>query len=180
MEWGVVLRRNASSIISFMKGDLAFNYALWRIGKLPPERVPDVSCDALEQGFDHPTLGYLAGLSKPSSVDIGTSFDDVCHELGVVPTAPCDVEATEFGMWLEKAIPIAGMIAKQILDGAIDPAEGWLNIPWRDDRSLGPLDVFFTFADREGGNISFDDNFRRRLNAACRQFLAGLEPEITR
>lgn len=157
-----------------MKGDLAFYYALWRIGKLPPERVPDVACDALQEGMDNPALRYLAGLTKPTSADVGTSFDDACRQLGVIPTVQGDVEA-EFRNWLEEMIPIASMIAKQILNGTVDPAEGWLSIPWRDNQPLGPLAVFFTFADREG-SVSFDDDFRRHLNAACRQFL-GLEPK---
>lgn len=160
-----------------MKRTLAVNYALWRTGRLPPERIPDVACDALEQGLDHPALRYLAGLSKPTSADIGSRFDDACRQLGTIPTAPAEIEALEFRSWLEEAIPIASSRAQQILDGDVDPAEAWLNIPWRDGQPLGPLAVFFTFAHPEDNVISFDDTFRRRLNAACKEFLAAVQPD---
>jgi len=161
-----------------MKGDLAFSYALWRMGKLPPERIPDVACDALEAGMDHPALRYLAGLNKPTSADIDTRFDDACRQLGVIPTVQAEVDA-EFRNWIEETIPIASMIAKQILNGTVDPAEGWLHIPWRNDQPLGPVGVFFAFADRLG-SVSFDDEFQRRLKDACRRFLAEVEPDTIR
>ena len=160
-------------MISRMKGEISYYWALWRTGKLPPERIPDVACDALQEGMDDPRLRYLAGLVNPTRRDIGTKFDDACQSLVIIPDVKDEVDA-EFRYWLQTALPIAKAIAQQILDGTINPVEGWLSIPWCVDQPLGPLAVFFTFADRVG-SVSFDEKFQRRVVAACEQFLSTLK-----
>lgn len=132
-----------------MLHSLEYYYALWRKGKLPPERIPDLACDALQEGMDTPQLRYLAGLGRPTVSDIGIAFDDAWKQLGIVPT-PEAVADAQVNEWIESAIPAATDIAKQILGGSISPVEAWLRLPYRNDQPLGPLSVFFEFADREG------------------------------
>jgi len=139
------------------------------MGKLPPERVPDVACEALDEGVDNSLLRELAGLVNPTRRDLGTKFDDACRLLGIAPDAE-DGVAAEFETWLQTEVPIAQAIAREILEGKIDPVEGWLNLPWRNDQPLGPIGVFFEFASPDG-IVSFDDEFHKHLFSACARFL---------
>ena len=68
-----------------MADELAYYYALWRMGQLRPEDVPNIACDALERGLDSPALRYLAGLERPTSGNIGKTFDEACSQLGITP-----------------------------------------------------------------------------------------------
>jgi hypothetical protein len=70
--------------------------------------------------------------------------------------------------WIWDATQIAKDISNQILNGTLDPVEGWLRLPYREG-ALGPLSVFFEFADR-AGSVRFDDQFRSRLIDAAKKF----------
>lgn len=151
-----------------MADGLAYYYALWRMNRLPPEKVPEIACDALEGGLDSPALRYLAGLVRPTSREIGDAFDEACTQLGIVPASASAVEDRLSEEWIWNAIQVAKQISAQILNGAIDPIEGWLSLPYREGE-LGPLSVFFEFADRTG-SVRFDDKFRSRLIDAAKRF----------
>jgi hypothetical protein len=138
------------------------------MGKLPPERIPDVACDTLQEGMDNPLLRQLAGLERPTRRELGTKFDDACQQLGVIPDTEEYVGA-EFKAWLQTALPIAHTLAKDILGGTIDPVRGRLNLPWRNDQPLGPIGVYFEFASPDG-MVSFDE-FHKHLVSACERFL---------
>lgn len=157
-----------------MRGTISYYWALWRMGKLPPERIPEVACDALQEGMDNPLLRELAGLNGPTRREIGTKFDDACQQLGIVPDTENEVE-TEFKAWLQTALPVARTLAQKILEGTIDPVQGWLNIPRRSDQPLGPIAIFFEFADPDG-SVSFDDGFHKHLFSACERFLQNKNP----
>jgi len=148
--------------------DFAYHYALWRMNQLPPEKVPQVACEALESGLDSPALRYLAGLDRPTSREIGGAFDDACSQLGILPATASTVEERLSDTWIWSATQIAKHISVQILNGTLDPVEGWLSLPYREGE-LGPLSVFFEFADRLG-NVTFDDRFRSKLIEAARRF----------
>jgi hypothetical protein len=158
-----------------MKGTISYYWALWRTGKLPPERIPDVACDALQEGMDNALLRQLAGLVRPTRRDIGTKFDDACQQLGIIPDTE-EYLAAEFKAWLQTALPVAHTLARKILERTIDPVQGWLNIPWRNDQPLGPIGIFFEFSD-PAGMVSFDDEFHKHLFSACEKFLQELEPK---
>ena len=123
------------------------------MGRLWPEDVPNVASDALERGLDSPGLRYLAGLQRPTSRDIGNAFDETCSQLGIAPAT----------IW--NATQIARRISDQILNGTLDPVEGWYQLPG----DIGPLSVFFEFADR-WGSMSFDEQFRARMIGAAMRF----------
>jgi hypothetical protein len=153
---------------TIMSDEIAYYYALWRMNQLPSEEVPRIACDALESGLDSPALRYLAGLERPTSREIGGAFDDACSQLGIVPVSAGAVEKRQSDTWIWDATQIAKHISAQILNGTLDPAEGWLRLPYREGE-LGPLSVFFEFADR-CGNVRFDDHFRSKLIQAAKLF----------
>ncbi len=155
-----------------MSDEIAYYYALWRMHQLPPEEVPRIACDALEDGLDSPALRYLAGLERPTSREIGSAFDDACSQLGILPAFANVVEKRNSDPWIWHATQIAKHISAQILDGTIDPAEGWLRLPYREG-DLGPLAVFFEFAERFGP-VRFDERFRSRLIETAKQFLSAI------
>ena len=144
-----------------MPDALAYYYALWRMGRLWPEDVPNVASDALERGLDSPGLRYLAGLQRPTSRDIGNAFDEACSQLGIAPATDEVVEQKR--IW--NATQIARRISDQILNGTLDPVEGWYQLPG----DIGPLSVFFEFADR-CGSVSFDEQFCARMIDAAMRF----------
>jgi hypothetical protein len=151
-----------------MADDLAYYYALWLMNRLPPEDVPKLACDALEEGLDSPALRCLAGLQRPTSSDIGELFDDACSQLGIVPASAGATEERLSDEWIRNATQVAKRISNQILDGTLDPVEGWLRLPYREGE-LGPLSVFFEFADPTG-SVQFDDHFCSRLIDAAKRF----------
>jgi len=151
-----------------MSDEIAYQYALWKMGRLSPEEVPRIACDALESGLDSPALRYLAGLDRPTSREIGSAFDDACSQLGILPAPATVVEKREGDAWILNAMKIATHISSQILNGTLDPAEGWLRLPYREG-DLGPLAVFFEFAERLG-SVRFDEHFRSKLIEAAKQF----------
>ena len=150
--------------------DIAYYYALWKMNQLPSEELPKIACDALENGLDSPALRYLAGLERPTSRELGHAFDDACSQLGIVPAFTSTVEEGLSDTWIWQATQIAKRISAQILDGSLNPVEGWLRLPYRDGE-LGPLSVFFEFADRSS-NVRFDDEFRSQLIVAVKRFLS--------
>jgi len=153
---------------SLMPSELAYHYALWRMDQLPPEDVPKVACDALERGLDSPALRYLAGLQRPTSRDIGKAFDDACSQLGIVPAPAEVVKQRQDYEWIWNATQIAKRVSTQILDGSLDPVDGWFSLPYREG-DLGPLSVFFEFADR-CSDVRFDERFRARMIDAAERF----------
>lgn len=151
-----------------MANELAYYYALWRMNQLPPEDVPNVACDALERGLDSSALRYLAGLQRPTSRDIGKAFDDACSQLGIIPASAEAVKKGQDTEWIWNATQIAKRVSTQVLDGSLDPVEGWFSLPYRQG-DLGPLSVFFEFADR-GSDVQFDERFRARMIEAAARF----------
>jgi hypothetical protein len=153
-----------------MFDEIAYYYALWRMHQLAPEELPRIACDALERGLDSPALRYLAGLERPTSREIGGAFDVACAQLGIFPASPGEVEQRQSDSWIWDATQIAKHISTQILSGTLDPAEGWLRLPYREG-DLGPLAVFFEFAERSG-SVRFDEHFRAKIIAIAKQFLS--------
>jgi hypothetical protein len=153
-----------------MSGDLSYYYALWQRGELPSEDVPRIARAALQEGLDSPALRRLAGFDRPTSWEIARTFDDACSQLGIVPAPAAEIDKRKSEAWLRDAVQIAKRISTEILNGTVDPAEGWLRLPYREDE-LGSLSVFFEFADPLGP-VQFDDKFRSRVIEAAKRFQA--------
>lgn len=88
--------------------------ARWYARRLFPEGVPQAAADALEAGFDGPALRRLAGLIRPTLVDIQPWIENALEEIGQVE--PLSQE--------EGLIAIAEPVARHIVDGSLDPLEG--------------------------------------------------------
>jgi len=93
----------------------------------------------------------------------------VAAEIGGTPLSEGEVQSRMQDEWLENAIPVARLVASQILDGKLDIAEGWLSLPYR-DTNLGPLKIFFEH-DLPDSSVAFDGSFRARVLAAAQRFL---------
>jgi hypothetical protein len=144
-----------------MADALAYYYALWRMGQLRPEDLPNIACDALERGLDSRALRYLAGLRRPTSREIVKAFDEACSQLGIAPAT--DEAVQQKRIW--NATQNAKLISAQILNGTLDPVEGWYLLPG----GIGPVSVFYEFAEI-GGTVSFDEQFRARMIEAAKRF----------
>ena len=141
--------------------------------KLHPEDLPNIACAALENGLDSPALRSLAGLKRPTRRELGGLFDDACSQLGILPASAAAVEGRLSDQWIWDATQIARHLSSQILNGTLDPVEAWFQVPYREGE-LGPLAVFFEFADRSGV-VSFDEEFRSRLLETAKRFQASAE-----
>lgn len=95
--------------------------AKWYVGELPGEQMPEIACQALEQGRDGKNLRYLAGLSGPIRRDIVEIVDRALRELGV------ETPITK----REAALSMARRVASEITEGFIEPFGGacriWLS-----------------------------------------------------
>jgi len=59
--------------------------ARWVLGGIEPEQFVAIAVSALEQGFDGTALKQLAGLSRPTSSDLGTLPERVFAAMGLKP-----------------------------------------------------------------------------------------------
>ena len=88
--------------------------AKWYCSKVGPENMPRFAADALEAGFDGPSLRRLAGLVKPTSRDVGDLFRDSLREIGKV-RIQSQAQAIFF---------LSRETAADILEGRVDPVRG--------------------------------------------------------
>jgi len=94
-------------------GSLDLVAAKWALGLVPSEALPRIAVDALEAGFDTPSLRRLAGELRPLLAETGPLFEEVLGELGVA--IPDKSRA---------ALVIAKSYAIQITEGSLSPYEG--------------------------------------------------------
>jgi hypothetical protein len=59
--------------------------ARWVLGGIEPEQFVQIAVSALEQGFDGTALQQIAGLSQPTSKDLGNLPARVFAEMGLKP-----------------------------------------------------------------------------------------------
>lgn len=100
-------------------GSLDVVAAKWVLGLIPSEALPQIAVDALEAGFDTPSLRRLAGEMHPVLAETGPLFEEVLEELR---TAIPDKSRA--------ALVIAKAYATQIVDGTLSPYDGACEI-WR-------------------------------------------------
>lgn len=88
--------------------------AKWYCSKVLPEDMPQFAADALEAGYDGLALRRLAGLTRPTSRDVGDLFERVLREIGTVK-----VQSKE-----QALIFLSRLTAMDIVEGRIEPLRG--------------------------------------------------------
>jgi hypothetical protein len=88
--------------------------AKWYCSRVGPEDMPRFAADALEAGFDGPSLRRLAGLIKPTSRDVGGLFQHALNEIGTIK-----VRSKE-----QAVFSLSRTVASNIVVGRVDPIEG--------------------------------------------------------
>lgn len=93
--------------------DLLHAQALWVLGLLAAERLPEVGVEALEAGLDSEALCMLASLTKNEEAEAPELFAQVLKELGSHVLSRPDA-----------ARIYATVISRQILSGDLSPQAG--------------------------------------------------------
>jgi hypothetical protein len=116
--------------------DIELAEAMWRLGVLPPEALPGLAREALEQGLEGPSLEALAELHAPTRLQAGGLFEEALSEIGRPPMSLPDA-----------GLRLAQDLAAKILTGELTPQEGAHRIVWDvwdRCRELERLGVFVT------------------------------------
>lgn len=109
------------------------------------EDLPRIAIEALEEGFDSPSLRMLAASEGCDSDTLRQLLAKAMNELGIT------ISRTD------AALNLARAIAREVLDGTLTPYEGARRIWWRvynEVEQLGQLAVFVGLA----SEIEDDDN----------------------
>jgi hypothetical protein len=141
--------------------------AKWYCSKVGPEEMPAFSADALEAGYDGPSLRRLAGLIKPTARDIGDLFEGALREIGTVR-----IQSKEQALFF-----LSRLVATDILEGRVEPIRGadilanYAMILRYPDSLVG----FFGLADlpRWGEYAPDPQKLDSDILAEARRFLAG-------
>ena len=80
--------------------------------------MPGFAAGALEAGYDGPALRRLAGLVKPTSIDVGDLFQQSLVEIGTVTIRNAE----------QAAVVLARTTAREIIEQKIDPIRGAIAI----------------------------------------------------
>jgi hypothetical protein len=65
-----------------MLDELVEPLAVWELGLLPPERVPEVAVDALKRGCGLTEIAVLAGMDRPLRRDVEDELGDLLRRVG--------------------------------------------------------------------------------------------------
>jgi hypothetical protein len=87
--------------------------AHWELGRLPPEKLPNVALQLLEAGFDGQSIRELAGFVRPSRGEVDALADAAFEEAGAEQLGPAAAA------WV-----VAREIASAIVTGEISPHQG--------------------------------------------------------
>ncbi len=138
--------------------------AKWQFGLITPEMMPQIACEALEQGFDGKILRRLAGLNSPARRDIEGLLPAAFAEMGLT----CITSKQETGMFLAKHI------AAQICSGKIDPYAGakqiWRYISYAIDDSKELL-IFVGLASEYEDHPHLNAKIRKDIVDAASKFI---------
>ena len=139
---------------------IAAKYAL---GDLPLEHLPDVAADALEAGYDPPSLRRLAGSHGGDREEMRRTFEKTLRELGV--RIPSQQEAV---------LSVARDIAQSVLEGQIAPSEAAKRIWWDLYVRFGQpeqLRPFVGFASEYEDRPKHRDEYARLIIEECERIL---------
>jgi len=150
--------------------ELRLTQARFLLDRLYPELLVEFACQALEAGFDSPSLRALAGESERTKAITYPLFENALAEMGLDPLDPSEARQVLAKPWAEK-----------ILEGMVTPFEGAKAI-WQQCcanpvshservgafRSLASEHEDFRFA-QEDGSGRYDDQLRRCEEEIVRQ-----------
>jgi hypothetical protein len=88
--------------------------AKWYCSYVHEEDMPGFAADALEAGYDGPALRRLAGLMKPTAMDVGDLFQQSLSEIGTVKIRDAK----------QAAVLLARTTVRDIIEQKIDPIRG--------------------------------------------------------
>ena len=88
--------------------------AKWYCSRVLPEDMPQFAIDALDAGYDGPSLRRLAGLIRPTGRDVGDLFERALSEIGTVK-----VQSKE-----QAIVFLSRRTAMDIVEGRIEPLYG--------------------------------------------------------
>jgi hypothetical protein len=125
------------------------------LGLLPVEALPGMALDAIQAGYDSPSLRQLAGASEHDTEEAHRLFGKAIQELGLpIPQAP------------EAGLTLARDIAREVVSGAIAPYEGakriWNQIYTRLPE-LKQLKPFVGLASEYEDDLDHRDDYSRRI-----------------
>jgi hypothetical protein len=115
--------------------------ARWVLDDLRPEDVPAVAIDALAQGCEVPEVAVLAGLRRPSRLDVEDELSPLLRRLRVV--RPDQRRAMK---------TVVDACAQRMVDGGMSPSAGaralwrWAMEFHRDDLIFEQLAIFVGLA----------------------------------
>ena len=133
----------------------------YALGGLFPDALPKVGLDALEAGYDSPSLRQLAvcGRADPSET-VQDLFRRSVNELGlVIPTPP------------EAGLAMAKIIAQEVLAGRCEPYDGARRIwgLWSRFPELEQLTAFVGLASEYEDDEVHRDGYVRDIIEECRR-----------
>lgn len=129
--------------------------AKYVLGLLPVEALPGMALDAIQAGYDSPSLRQLAGANEHDTEEAHRLFGKAIQELGLpIPQAP------------EAGLTLARDIARLVVSGAIAPYEGakriWNQIYTRLSE-LKQLKPFVGLASEYEDDLDHRDDYSRQI-----------------
>jgi len=151
------------------------------IANLRPEDIPDIAVQALEDGYDSPSLRRLAVAQGDYHLDIEDRFLKVLAELKIPLPLPG-----------EAAMSIARRVAANVINGTVEPIEGareleklWFAVYKHEQQypELGELATFSglvdvydsvdTYEESESRKAEAREDYLRQTMDAFRRILSG-------
>ena len=130
------------------------------LGLLPATNLPAVGVQALEAGYDSPSLRQLAGIGGDDPDVARKLFIRSVQEIGLIVPTPA-----------EAGLCVARAIAGEVLTGAVTPYEGakriWDEICTRFP-DIAELTPFIGLASEYEDDEQHRDSYSRRIVERCR------------
>lgn len=150
--------------------------ARWVLGGIDPEQFVELAVSALEQGFEGTALRQLAGLSRPTSADLGNLPARIFADMGLKPVDRDEAVA----LLLARGEPSTSSVISQLLQAFPEFTERWKkHVAWWHGNPAGSYNdmaefVQFVVEDvYEKGNL--DET--RRVFQVLEQLLVGADQE---
>ena len=135
------------------------------LGLLSAENLPAIGIQALEAGYDSPSLRQLAGVERCDADVVRNLFAKALQEIGLVVPTPS-----------EAGLSVAKAIAKEVLAGRAAPYEGakqiWAEVYVRFPQ-LSQLRPFVGLASEYEDDDIHRDEYIRDIMEECRRLSAG-------
>ena len=134
------------------------------LGLMPVGELTSIAVDAIQAGYDSPSLRQLAGTNEHDTEEVHRLFAKAILELGLrVPPAA------------EAGLTLAQAIAKEVLAGVVTPYEGakriWDQVYTRLPE-LKQLKPFVGLASEYEDDIEHRDDYSRQIFQKCESLAA--------